>query len=384
VRHAVAIVFVASFASTLIERGMFFLAHEGLQFSDELNLWLALLYGALYVAGALVSHAVATRVGERRALVVSSAVQIGVQVALAVHCTTTSVFAAAGAIAIINGFKWPILESYVNAGLTPAQSFGMIGRFNLAWASAIPLALGVEGRMIAVWPTSPVALAALINAALLAVFCRLAASPTLLADDHPARPAPAVLAREGALLAASRWTMLLSYIGLWVVTPLAPGIFARLGVGGSYATVLASSADWARLAAFAALMANAWWRGRVWVLVLSFAILPAGFFATVLAESAWMAAAGLAATGFAAGLAYYAALSYAMTVKNASVEAGGGHESFIGAGFFFGPLAGLAGIAATSALGSTAAGMAVGLGPCIVVCGVVGFALTTARLRRAP
>ena len=64
-KRAVPIIFVASFASVLIERGLYFIVREALRFSDELNLWLALMYGAVYVGGAVVSHAISRRVGER-------------------------------------------------------------------------------------------------------------------------------------------------------------------------------------------------------------------------------------------------------------------------------------------------------------------------------
>jgi MFS family permease len=367
----------------LIERGLYFITREGLHFSDELNLWLALLYGATYVGGALTSNAVSAAIGERRALAWTFIGQIAVLVLLTFHCTTASVFVGAAVLAALNGLKWPIFESYVNAGLTPEQSFKAVGRFNLAWASSVPLALSVEGRLIVLWTASPFVLAALINVAVLVIVLGLPERPVHLAHDHPERPSSATLAREKALLAVSRWTMFMSYISLWVIAPLAPGLFARLGVQTELATVLASSADWARLAAFGLLLASAWWRGRVWVLALSYAMLPLGFFVTILAPTASCAVLGLVVTGFAAGLSYYASLSYAMTVKNASVDAGGGHEGFIGAGFFFGPLAGLAGTAATAHFGSTAVGMALSMGPCFVVCAAIGFGMTALRMRAA-
>ena len=47
--------------------------------------------------------------------------------------------------------------------------------------------------------------------------------------------------------------------------------------------------------------------------------------------------------GGAAGFAYTAALYYALLAENASVDAGGAHESLIGIGIGLGPLSGLAG-----------------------------------------
>jgi hypothetical protein len=47
--------------------------------------------------------------------------------------------------------------------------------------------------------------------------------------------------------------------------------------------------------------------------------------------------------GVAAGFSYTAALYYALVADNASVDAGGAHESLIGIGIALGPLSGLAG-----------------------------------------
>ncbi len=78
-------------------------------------------------------------------------------------------------------------------------------------------------------------------------------------------------------------------------------------------------------------------------------------------------------------MVYYSSLYYAMIVKNASVEAGGGHEGLIGAGFALGPVAGLVGVALQPALGSAVLGMVLGVGPVFVAC----FAVAWPALRQA-
>ena len=108
-KRAVPIIFVNSFGSAIIERGIYFMAREGLHFSDQLNLWLALVYGAMYVGGAVISHGITARLGERRSLIGVSLAQIGVLALVTVHCTTVTMFAATAALSITNGFKWPIL-----------------------------------------------------------------------------------------------------------------------------------------------------------------------------------------------------------------------------------------------------------------------------------
>ncbi len=91
--------------------------------------------------------------------------------------------------------------------------------------------------------------------------------------------------------------------------------------------------------------------------------------------------AGLVIAGFGAGMTYFASLYYAMVVKNASVEAGGGHESFIGLGFVLGPIAGLLGETLTGATSSEALGTALGIGPFLLICCAAGL---VALVRRWP
>ena len=62
------ITFGESFATMLIERGIYFFAHERLRFDDIENLALALGFGGAYVVGALTSHALARRLTEKRVL----------------------------------------------------------------------------------------------------------------------------------------------------------------------------------------------------------------------------------------------------------------------------------------------------------------------------
>jgi hypothetical protein len=57
-----------------------------------------------------------------------------------------------------------------------------------------------------------------------------------------------------------------------------------------------------------------------------------------------------------------------MVVKNAAVDAGGGHEGLIGLGFAVGPLAGLAGTRLAPAAGSLFWGTTIAIAPVFLVC----------------
>lgn len=380
-RLSILLTFLASFASILVERGIFFLARETLGFSDARNLWLALLFGGTYVAGAAGSHSLARRLGERRTLALSLVGHVAVLGAMALRCTPFTVFAGLGLMGALSGIKWPIVETYVTAGSTPREAFGAVGRFNMAWGFAVPTAMALEGWLIHVYPPATFLVAGGLCVLALAICRTFPPRPTYLDADHPERPDARGLARQTALLALSRWLMLMGYICLWIMMPLAPGIFARLGVRTTLATALAGTLDWTRLAAFAVLYLGMWWQGRRCPLVASMLALPVGFAMFLLGSDLVTALGGLVIVGVAVGVTYYAALYYAMVVKNASVAAGGGHETFIGLGFVLGPIAGLLAETITGATSSKALGMALGIGPFILFCCAAGL---VALVRRWP
>jgi hypothetical protein len=175
--------------------------------------------------------------------------------------------------------------------------------------------------------------------------------------------------------------MLGSYSLMWVLAALLPQVFARLDVAVTVATAMSGLLDVVRGLTFLALHLWQGWHSRRWPLVVVIAGLPAGFFLALFGPDLPTVLAGEVVFGLAAGMTYYAALYYAMIVKNAAVEAGGAHEGLIGAGFALGPVAGLLGGLAAPALGGPVQGMIAGTGPLILACaaGAAWFLLRTPR-----
>src|SRR5262245_52801562 len=136
--------FIESFATILIERAIYFFSHERLGYSEAQNLGLALLFGATYTFGAARSHALARRFGDRRALRALLVLLLVLHVALVIVPAGPALVLAFAAVGCVEGAKWPIIESYVGAGLSPEQQLGAVGRFNVSWALAVPLALAAS------------------------------------------------------------------------------------------------------------------------------------------------------------------------------------------------------------------------------------------------
>src|SRR5438105_4541554 len=141
--------FTASFAGVLLQRGIYFFTNDVLGFSQAHNLWFALLFGVTYVVGASASHPIAARLGERRALRGAIALLVLVHAWLACFPSALSLTVAFALLAALQGCMWPILESYMSAGETPASLGPALSRYNIAWALSVPPGLALAGPLIA-------------------------------------------------------------------------------------------------------------------------------------------------------------------------------------------------------------------------------------------
>lgn len=335
--------FVESLGTVLLERGAYFYTHEVLRFSDLANLALALMFGVVYAVGALCSHTLAARLGERRLLLLTLAALLALHVVLAGWPRGVVLVLAYQAVGLVQGLKWPVIESYVAAGHTPEATLGVLSRFNVSWALAVPVGVALTGPLVASpSPTSLFWLAAAGNVVALALAAALPARPPHRAETASSALDTATQEQYVALLRSARWAMIASYSFLFLVAPLLPGVFTRLSLPVHEATVLASLLDVIRVIAFGALGVFVGWRGRSSPLLLSLVALPAGLGLMLFSPNVWWLLLGELVFGLAAGLTYYAALYYAIVLGSASVEAGGAHEGLIGIGLALGPLSGIA------------------------------------------
>jgi MFS family permease len=336
--------FLESIAATLIQRGIYFFTHENLGFSQSQNLWIAFGFGVTYVGGALVSHGLSKRFGERRVLLGSVLALLALHSLLALVPAASVLVASVFGTAIVQGIKWPVVESYVSAGRAPKQLLPLLSRYNVTWATAGFVAIGITGLIVGTHvPSLFFWFPALLNLLAALLVLRLPERPLHLEHGHPERPAESELRRMRALLGSARWSMTGSYALLYVLAPLMPSLLAQLALPVTLATPVASILDATRVVTFGALGAVAGWHGKRTPMWLALIALPSGFLLILLGNSLPLLILGEVVFGVAAGFTYTAALYYALVSENASVDAGGAHEGLIGIGIGLGPLSGLAG-----------------------------------------
>jgi hypothetical protein len=370
--------FTTSLAATMLQRGAYFFTHDIRGFSQAQNLWLALFVGVTYIGGAYNSQRVTVRFGERRTLVSILGALAGLHVLLAYISSSVFLVGTLAVVAWLQGSMWPIFESYISAGETPADLGRVLSRYNISWALSTAPALFLAGLLITSgfpWLLFVVA-AALFSLVLLSCLA-FPKAPPHFDEEHPARPPSALLEHYRGLLVAARFAMLGSYMMMYVLAPLMPEIMRNVGFGTAAAARAAGVLDIARLASFLGLFVYAGWHGRKTPIFCSILALPIGFGIALFGSSALSVLSGEVLFGAAAGFLYTAALYYAQLVENASVDAGGAHEALIGVGYALGPSAGLVGTALAGGAGPGSAayvrGMSIATLPLIIGCSL--FAL---------
>lgn len=382
-KRLLVLTFFESFATILLERGVYFYAESQLEFSKSNNLWLALLFGVCYIAGALGSHRVAQKITERRLLIFAIVAQGVVHLALGFVVNVPVLFVAMAVAAFCNGLKWPVVESYVTAGRHSKNQLESIGHFNVSWAVAVPLSLLIVGPLIeSSNPAILFFLAVVCNVIGFALALTTPSRPKHLEDDHPDRPSPQRMERYRVLLKSSQWSMLACYSLMFLLAPILPEILARLNVALIIAPAASALIDLVRLGTFVLLQKWHGWYGRSWPMWLNAFGLPLSCLMTLFGGHVAIVLAGEIIFGFCCGLTYYTALYYVIATKNASVDAGGAHEGLIGAGFFFGPAAGLIGVGLSGVVGSYVVGMLIGIAPLIVLA-MTGGLLPLRKLKPA-
>jgi MFS family permease len=362
---------IESFATALVQRGVFFYTREALAFGETQNLLLALGMGSVYVVGAFFSHRASEWYGERRVLLWLLIIQTGVLVAISQRPQGWLLAVGSLGFSCLNGMMWPIVESYISAGQTPVDASRAIGKFNLAWSLPLPLSVWSSGLIIQHLAAGLFLCAAGGVALGMAFVLPLQAAPRHLAEDHPERPGAKRLRWLGALMVSSRSSMVAGYAMLFVLAPLLPVLLSRLGYTVVAQTALAGCLDAGRAAAFGLMQGAEAWHGRRSILALATVLLPISFLIALSAGRGEVIALALVMFGASHGVSYYASLYYAMVINNAAVKSAGMHESLIGSGFVLGPTAALAGRTLGNLWHQASLGILAGMSP-IVVLGVLG------------
>jgi predicted MFS family arabinose efflux permease len=330
---------------------LFFLLKDRFGFGDRQNLLVAALHGFIYLFAAWQGGKFAERRGYRVSLMVGLS---GLVVAMIAGSLIPN---AAGQVLLVVGyttvllFIWPALEALVTENQPAARIPHMIGLYNCTWSGAAAVAYFTGGTLYEHLRRGAIfGVPAVIFAMLLIVVWWLdraaAALPMQIVPinvEHT--PSPAL---RGQGQSASPETFLklawlanpFSYVAIYTLLAVMPGVAGRLGLSASRAGLYCSLWFFGRLGAFALLWRWVGWHYRFRWLLSAFVLLIVCFVTVLLSPTLWLLVVAELGFGLAAGLIYYSSLFYAMDAGAAKAEHGGLHEAAIGIGICAGPAVG--------------------------------------------
>ena len=332
---------------------LFFLLRDRYSFDNRLNLRVAALHGAIYVFAAWQGGRFAERRGYTASL---TAGFVGLFLCMVIGALVSSAAALLAVMAvytIVLLLVWPALEALAIADEPPERVPHLVGLYNLTWSGAAALAYFTGGplydrigaRMIFGIP----AVIFLVQLVFLFWLSRrpASASPRPVADvaavvssmpdDFRGSPERSVTFLRLAWLANP-----LSYMAIYTLLAVMPGLAASLGLTPTQVGLFCSIWFFARLGSFILLWQWPGWHYRFRFLAGGYASLMASFLAILLAPNLAVLVIAQVAFGASAGLTYYSSLFYSMDLSEAKAEHGGLHEAGVGVGICAGPLVGTA------------------------------------------
>ena len=364
------ITFLTTQVDMLAQRGVYFFCHEVFSFGNFENLALAAVGGVAGVVGARSSGRIARRFGPKHALLGLFLLRVVLGVVQALFSEPAVVVVGVTASMFCCFAGWPIIESYISAGVAPAQVSRRIGRFNITWGLSAPLGLALSGPIIDFMPPALFGVSAVLALVVLILALPLERQPEHLSEDDARRPQGQRVELMARLMTASRWLLFTGMTLGIVIAPLLPEIYKGMGFTATWATPVASLLEATRVGMFYVMRRWTFWHERRWVLALVLLGMPVGFVLIVLPGQLAPVLLGQIITGACFAVAYYAALYYAMVLHNASVDASGAHEGVSASGMAVGPGAALLGGTLGQALTPATLGPVLGVAPIYAVCAV--------------
>jgi MFS family permease len=349
---------LCSIGGNLLQIGIFFYTNRRFGWGLRENFTLATVQGIVYVVGAMLAHALATRVGSRRALVVQLAALTFAALAPVVYGSIKVVVAALLVYTFVIGLCWPMIESLVAQGVSdPHVLSRRMAAYNVVWAGTAALTLAVNGAIIEYWPVGVFVITAVMHgtSAVLLLTGLRAATPAETPEpetSHPhLNPEPELLRARTVALWLSRISVPASYALVYALSALLPSL-ATVKQLPTWAATLAGSV-WllSRWLTFLLLGFSTWWHTRPRALLVAAWLMLAGFAAVawqpshtlgnskLVLDIGWLVLCQIL-IGVSIGLIYSASLYFGMVLSEGSTEHSGYHEALIGLGSILGPGAG--------------------------------------------
>lgn len=331
---------------------LFFFLRDRFGFDNQANLWVAALHGAVYIVAARQGGRFAERYGYITSLKVGYGGLLASMVAGVLASTAGAALLVLVGYTVVLLLIWPALQALVTADEPPDRVPHMVGVYNLTWSMSAALAYFTGGPLYGRLGAGLIFIVpGVLFLGQLAGLYWLAARvrPVAHRADVPESVAVAVTPpveltahprRSVTFLRLAWLANPLSYVAIYTLLAVMPGVAARLGLTLAQVGMLCSIWMFARLVSFVILWQWTGWHYCFRWLMAGYLFLACSFVAVLLAPSIVMLAMAQVFFGLGAGMAYYSSLFYSMDLSESKAEHGGLHEAAIGIGMCAGPAVG--------------------------------------------
>jgi len=326
---------------------LYFYTQEQFKFNGMQNLLLAAMLGAVYTVGSYYSGRFAQKFGYFTAIRSGAALMI---VAFLACSQTRSLWLTLGSVVagcIGLCLTWPAMEALVSEGEPPARLPGLVGFYNIVWATVAGFAYFAGGAMLQKWGLPSLFY---VPAGILVLELGLA---TWLEGEVRRQPAPAEQATlsvlhpikesyrspvsPAAFLKLAWVANPMAYLAINTIVSSVPTLARRLSFSPRLAGFICSIWLFARAASFVALWLWPGWHYRFRFLAAAYVVMMVSFGTMLLVPHLWALVLAQIFLGPAIGLIYFSSLFYSMDVGQTKGEHGGIHEAVIGIGNCVGP-----------------------------------------------
>jgi MFS family permease len=329
---------LTSVAANLLMYAIFFYMQKQYLWGAKSSLTLSAGQGFTYTLGALAANPLSARIGRQKLVrilqVALFVISIAAFYAPSASILTIFLLAYAG----VSATQWPLLESLISIGATPAQMSRRISTYNLVWSGTGAATVASCGLILAYWPQAIFLIAATAHIICCAMLLRIQNQ-----TPHPhaqLRPNPELIPLRTLAKRLSRIALPSTFAVIYAMGAIMPTLPVIRAAQPQLGTLLAGVWMIARWFTFLALGATIWWHTRPRALLIAAIILLFAFLGTTLIPSAVSMILWQIALGAVMGLIYSASLYFGMVLSDGSTAQNAYHEALIGVGAVLGPSCG--------------------------------------------
>jgi MFS family permease len=326
---------LASVGGNLLMYGIFFYMHRRFGWDARKNLLLSSALGAAYVIGALAANPLSRRIDRQQLLRLLEIVLVIAALAGACCAIPQLLVIILLAYTMVGAVQWPLMESLVSIGATPAELSRRISIYNLVWSATGAVTVAACGILIARVPQGIFLATAAAHLAGCALLLRIHPQP----DRAHAQllPHPELIPLRKLAKRLSRIALPATFAVIYALGAIMPTLPVIQSARPEVRTLLAGVWMIARWLCFVFLGTTSWWHTRPRALLACAVVLLAAFLGVTLIPSVLSMILWQIALGAAMGLIYSASLYFGMVLSDGSTAQNAYHEALIGVGCALGP-----------------------------------------------